>query len=304
MIPNKWIAYAIPLFAILIILETYVYQRRKKPFPWLECIVSQAMALSYFLFNTLLSPTLAVFNNIFYEMRLFTIPADTVWGAALLFIAVEFVYYWQHRLAHGIRWIWASHSMHHSPTTLTLSGAYRLGITSVFSGVFLFFLPLFLIGFSLQAVAIMFGLNLAFQFLLHTDCVPKLGWLEYVFNTPSHHRVHHAINPQYIDRNYGGVLIIFDRIFGTLAIEKDGDELVYGLTDKEPSLNPIRLTFQEWIALGRDVIQAKTWQERFFYAFGKPGWRPLQPTAKAADKDFTTEQSDDEEPLKVSKRAS
>lgn len=300
MIPNRLIAYIIPLFAAFIALEIYLYYRQKKKFPWLEGFVSQAMALSYFAFNMLLSPTLAHFNSFFYELRFFTIPANTVGGALLLFFAVEFIYYWQHRFAHRIRWIWASHSMHHSPVTMTLSGAYRLGITSVFSGVFLFFLPIFLLGFSLQAVAIMFGINLAYQFLLHTDCIPKLGWLEYVFNTPSHHRVHHAINSEYIDKNYGGILIVFDRMFGTFAEEDESRPIEYGLLGKKPSMNPIRLTFQEWQAIARDVIGAKSWKDRFAYAFLYPGWTPRDGGENGREIDFVKVQNREEKPRKAS----
>jgi sterol desaturase/sphingolipid hydroxylase (fatty acid hydroxylase superfamily) len=274
MVPKAVILYALPIFLLLIVWEMYRYRKNQRRFPWMEALVSMLMALTYAYFNKQTQPILASVNQWFYSIRLFDIPADTIWGLGLLFLAEEFAYYWLHRCGHEIRWLWASHSVHHSPTTITFSGAYRLSITGPITGLFLFFVPLFVIGFSPLAVAAMFGFNLVYQFWLHTDWIPKLGWFEYVFNTPSHHRVHHGINEAYLDRNYGGVLIIFDRIFGTFAEEKDNEPIHYGLLGKEPTHNPFKLFFQEWIALLRDVAQASTWRDRFFLAFGRPGWQP------------------------------
>jgi sterol desaturase/sphingolipid hydroxylase (fatty acid hydroxylase superfamily) len=252
----------------------YRYRQNKRNFPWLEALISLLMAVTYAITNKHSQPLLASVNQWFYSLRLFDIPTNTVWGLGLLFLAEEFAYYWLHRCGHEIRWLWASHSVHHSPTTITFSGAYRLSMTGAITGLFLFFVPLFILGFSPIAVAAMFGVNLVYQFWLHTECIPKLGWFEYIFNTPSHHRAHHAINPQYLDRNYGGVLIIFDRIFGTFAEEKTDVPLQYGLLGKEPTLNPLKLFFQEWVALFRDVAGATRWRDRFFLAFGRPGWQP------------------------------
>lgn len=274
MVPKAVIIYALPIFLMLIAWEMYRYRKNERSFPWMEALVSMLMALTYALFNKYSQPIIASVNHWFYSLRLFDIPADTIWGLGLLFLAEEFAYYWLHRCGHEIRWLWASHSVHHSPTTITFSGAYRLSITGPITGLFLFFVPLFVLGFSPLAVAGMFGFNLVYQFWLHTDWIPKLGWFEYIFNTPSHHRVHHATNPEYIDRNYGGVLIIFDRLFGTFAEEKADVPLNYGLLGKEPSLNPLKLFFQEWVALFRDVISATSWRDRFFLAFGRPGWQP------------------------------
>jgi sterol desaturase/sphingolipid hydroxylase (fatty acid hydroxylase superfamily) len=274
MVPRAVIMYALPIFFLLIAWEIHLYRKKKRNFPWKEGLVSMVMALAYALINTRTTPILASVNDWIYSLRLFDIPANTWWGLGLLFLGEELAYYWLHRCGHEIRWLWASHSVHHSPATITLSGAYRLSITGPITGLFLFFLPLFLLGFSPVAVAAMFGFNLIYQFWLHTDWIPKLGWFEYIFNTPSHHRVHHATNEGYLDRNYGGVLIIFDRMFGTFAEEKTGDTLHYGLVGKEPSLNPFKVFFQEWGALFRDVAHARTWHDRFYLAFGRPGWQP------------------------------
>jgi sterol desaturase/sphingolipid hydroxylase (fatty acid hydroxylase superfamily) len=125
------------------------------------------------------------------------------------------------------------------------------------------------------------GINLLYQFWLHAEWIPKLGWLEYVLNTPSHHRVHHAANPEYLDHNYGGVLIVFDRLFGTFVAERDDLPCRYGLVEPLRSNNPIVIAFHEWVALMRDLIRARTWGERWSYLFGPPGWRPDQHAADA-----------------------
>jgi len=274
MVPKAVIMYALPFFVLLITWEIYRYYKNKRQFPWKEALISMLMAMAYAFINNRSTPLLASINQWFYSLRLFDIPMNTIWGLGLLFLAEEFAYYWLHRCGHEIRWLWASHSVHHSPESITFSGAYRLSITGAISGLFLFFVPLFILGFSPVAVAAMFAVNLVYQFWLHTEWIPKLGWFEYFFNTPSHHRVHHATNPEYIDRNYGGILIIFDRIFGTYAEEKASVPLTYGLIGKAPTLNPLKLFFQEWVALVRDVAQASSWRNRFFLAFGRPGWQP------------------------------
>src|SRR5262249_36830023 len=119
------------------------------------------------------------------------------------------------------------------------------------------------------------GINLAYQFLLHTETIGKLPrWFEYVFNTPSHHRVHHAVNPAYLDRNYGGVVIVFDRLFGTFAEERADETCRYRLVDGNPSRNPFVIALREWGRMARDLARAKGWRERFAFAFGPPGWKP------------------------------
>ena len=155
-----------------------------------------------------------------WEHRLFTQSLDNVWSVLLLFVGLEFFYYWYHRTSHTSRWFWAAHSVHHSPNQLNLAAAYRLGWFGKFTGTSLFFTPLVVLGFTPTVVLSALFLNLLYQFWLHADWIPRLGWLEYVLNTPSSHRVHHARNPEYLDANYGGVLIVFDRLFGSYVAER------------------------------------------------------------------------------------
>lgn len=162
------------------------------------------------------------------------------------FLAVEFAYYWFHRASHRIRWIWASHSVHHSAEQMTLLASLRLGWTSLFSAGWVFYVPLIFAGLPPFVLVALLALNLRYQFFLHTEAVGRLGPIEWAFNTPAHHRLHHASNDVYIDKNFGGVLILFDRLFGTLAHEQAGEPIRYGLAHRPVTANPIRLAFREW----------------------------------------------------------
>ena len=213
--------------------------------------------------------------------RLTTVPLSGAAALAVLFVGQEFCYYWFHRASHRVRWFWATHAIHHSSNELNLSAAYRFGWTGRLSGSGIFYAPLVWFGFPPVAVFGVLSLNLLYQFWLHATWIPKLGWLEYVFNTPSHHRVHHAANAAYLDANYGGVLIVFDRLFGTFIEERADVPCRYGLVKPLISNNPFTINFHEWAALGRDLRQAPSWRARWFHLFGPPGWRP-------DDQGFTT----------------
>lgn len=191
-----------------------------------------------------------------------------VWAGG--FVAVEFVYYWFHRWSHAVRWLWASHAVHHSASEMTFPAAIRLGWTNLISGGWLLFLPLVLIGLEPLMVSVLLGANLTYQFFLHTELVGKLGALEYVLNTPSHHRVHHGANPQYIDKNFGGVLIIFDRLFGTFAEEQEDVPVRYGLVHPLTSKNPIEIALHEWARMVADLRNAGSFSDALRVLFGRP----------------------------------
>jgi len=209
-----------------------------------------------------------------YDHRLFTPDLGTVGGVLLLFVSLEFFYYWFHRCSHTVRWFWNTHSVHHSPNHFTLAAAYRLGWLGKFAGATIFFTPIALLGFEPTTVLIALQLNLLYQFWIHAEWIPKLGWLEYVLNTPSAHRVHHASNPEYLDANYGGVLIVFDRLFGTYIAERDDVPCRYGLVTPVTTYNPVRINFQPWIGMAKDVASARSLGDAWRYLFGAPGWRP------------------------------
>jgi sterol desaturase/sphingolipid hydroxylase (fatty acid hydroxylase superfamily) len=210
-----------------------------------------------------------------WDHRLFTQSLGNPWSVLLLFVGLEFCYYWYHRSGHTVRWFWMAHSVHHSPNQLNLAAAYRLGWFGRFTGTSLFFTPLVLLGFTPSVVLSALFLNLTYQFWLHADWIPRLGWIEYVLNTPSSHRVHHARNPDYLDANYGGVLIVFDRLFGTYIAERQDLAFDYGtVTPVASSRNPFVLNVMPWVGLLKDVASARSPYEAWMYLFAAPGWRP------------------------------
>jgi sterol desaturase/sphingolipid hydroxylase (fatty acid hydroxylase superfamily) len=205
-----------------------------------------------------------------FAHRLQTLSLATPAAFALLFVGQELFYYGYHRAAHRVRWFWATHAVHHSPNELTLAAALRLGWTGKLTGSALFFAPLVWIGFPPTAVLATLAANLLYQFWLHAPWMPRLGPLEWVLNTPTHHKVHHASNPEYLDCNYGGVLIVFDRLFGTFVELRDDVPPRYGLTTPLHSHNPLRIALHGWIALARDLLAARGWRARLRTIFGPP----------------------------------
>lgn len=201
----------------------------------------------------------------------FSLPADDwrVWVAC--FVGVEFAYYWFHRWSHTVNLLWASHAVHHSANEMTLPAAVRLGWTNALSGGWVIFLPLILIGFPPAMVGGLLAANLLYQYSLHTEAVGKL-WhpVEYLFNTPSHHRAHHASNHAWLDCNFGGVLIVFDRLFGTFVGEPKEGGLSYGLVTPLNSNNPFRIALRQWGVLFSALRQAPSWRHRARLLFGQP----------------------------------
>ncbi len=271
-------AYAVwvlPLFAALIALEILWFRRARLAYPWTESLSSLGVWAGRIVTGLAGAAVIALAYDALWAVTPFRIPLDNVWSWALLFVGVEFFYYWFHRCSHEIRWMWATHAVHHTAERIHLIAAYRLGWTTTISGGWLFYLPLVLMGFHPGAVVLMIAINLTYQFWLHTEAIRRLPrWFEYVFNTPSHHRVHHAVNPAYLDTNYGGVVILFDRWFGTFAEERVAEPCRYGLVDQIGSRNPFVIAFREWVRLVRDVWTAADWRARLGHAFGRPGWRP------------------------------
>ncbi|MFN8126750.1 MAG: sterol desaturase family protein [Candidatus Nanopelagicales bacterium] len=188
-----------------------------------------------------------------------------------LFVLVDFCYYWFHRVHHETRLFWAAHVTHHSSRHYNLSTALRQSWTPLTS--WIFYVPVMLVGFSPAQFAFAYSLNLIYQYWIHTERIRHLPRpVEYVFNTPSHHRVHHGSNPEYLDTNYGGILIIWDRMFGSFVPEDRAVD--YGLTKNIETYNPVRVAWHEFAAIARDVRRADSWRERVAYVFGRPGWSP------------------------------
>jgi sterol desaturase/sphingolipid hydroxylase (fatty acid hydroxylase superfamily) len=199
------------------------------------------------------------------------LPATAWYTWVIALVGVDLLFYAYHRIAHRVRIVWATHQAHHSSEYFNFATALRQKWNN--SGEILMWIPLPLLGVPPWMVFASFSVNLVYQFWVHTERIDRL-WapVEFVFNTPSHHRVHHGMDPEYLDKNYGGILIIWDRLFGSYA-----DELFrphYGLTKPVNTFNIWTLQTREYVAIGRDVARARRWRDRLGYVFGPPGWAP------------------------------
>jgi len=262
----------LPLFIAIAALEGgYLHFVKRQGYDWRAFFASAGDALGRLLINRVVGFGAAgALFALVAQHRLFDIAMTRWWAIPTLLVAQDFCYYWLHRADHRVRWLWATHAVHHSSNAYNFSAAYRLGWTSGLSGGALFFAPLVWIGFPVPAVLAAVALNLAYQFWLHTELVPRLGPLEWVLNTPRHHRLHHASNPEYIDRNFGGVLIVFDRLFGTFAKDLEGVRCRFGLTRPLTSNNPVRIALHEWRNVLRDLTGARRWRAAAKALLGPP----------------------------------
>ncbi|AQS39418.1 sterol desaturase [Shewanella psychrophila] len=246
--PEMLLIVLAPIFFICILLEWYLGDRRRKlphtaRYHLPEVLCNFGLAGMHQGADILTGLLIAKLYLIFFGWRLFDIEMNAI-NFVLLMIAQDFCYYWFHRASHRVRWMWAAHVAHHSSENMNFSTAFRQSLMYPLAGMWVFWLPLVVVGFDPNWVVFVVLLNLGLQFFVHTQAVKTLGPFEWIFNTPSHHRVHHGRNPQYIDKNYAGVLIIWDRMFGTYAKEEETVE--YGITKPINSFNPLVVTFSEW----------------------------------------------------------
>ncbi|WP_394131409.1 sterol desaturase family protein [Shewanella maritima] len=233
-----------------------------------EVLCNLALAAMHQLSDIVAGLFIASVYLAFFDWRLLDIEMSPLWFVALL-VLQDFFYYWFHRASHRIRWMWAAHVVHHSSENMNFTTAFRQSLMYPIAGMWLFWLPLVVIGFDPQWVVFAVLLNLGLQFFVHTQAIKRLGPIEWVFNTPSHHRVHHGQNPQYIDKNYAGILIIWDKLFGTF--EPEVDTVRYGITKPVNSFNPLTVTFAEWRDMWRDFQNKElTRKQKIIQLFSPP----------------------------------
>ena len=262
---------AIPAFILLLLLEVAIAAWEKKD--WFEAkdtFSSLAMGIGNVL-TGLVTKSLSV-GALFlaWNFRLWDL-GMAWWVWVLAFFAEDLSYYWFHRVSHSSRFFWASHVVHHSSQRYNLGTALRQTWTGEITGTFVFWLWLPLAGFHPLMILTLKSISLLYQFWIHTEAIRKLPRpIEWFFNTPSHHRVHHASDPVYLDRNHGGILIIWDRLFGTF--EPENTPPTYGLTTNIRSYNPLRIAFHEWIDMGKDLWKSRSVKEAWNYLFAEPGW--------------------------------
>jgi sterol desaturase/sphingolipid hydroxylase (fatty acid hydroxylase superfamily) len=267
---------AIPIFLLTIAIErqwakAHRGDRNIKGYSRPDTLASLAMGIGNVIIaggTKLVTAALMIF---LYEYRLFTLPAAW-WTFVLLFFAEDLCYYAFHRASHEVRFFWAAHINHHSSQHYNLSTALRQSWTTPFTGP-LFWIPLPLLGFAPWMVLTQQAISLLYQYWIHTEAIGRMPrWFEAVLNTPSHHRVHHGANARYLDRNHAGILIIWDKLFG--SFEPESEKVHYGLTTNLTSHNPVHIAFHEWRAIGNDVKNAHSAGDAFMYVFGPPGWSP------------------------------
>jgi sterol desaturase/sphingolipid hydroxylase (fatty acid hydroxylase superfamily) len=284
---ERVILWATPAFFLLIALELLISGwRRRAPYRLADAINSIAlgqMSTYVGVFGRVLGFGLYVL--VFEHARLFRIEASSpvAWVGGL--VLYDFLYYWYHRLGHEVNVLWAAHVVHHQSEEFNLSTALRQTATSyLFSG--LFYLPMAVLGFP-PAVLLGVGLiDLLYQFWIHTEQVGSLGWFDRVFASPSNHRVHHAVNDVYLDRNYGGILILWDRLFGSFQPERAAEPPVYGTRDPLRSWNPVWANLHSYAALAADSWHARNWGDKLGVWFRHPGWRPADVAVRYPKAEF------------------
>jgi sterol desaturase/sphingolipid hydroxylase (fatty acid hydroxylase superfamily) len=257
-----------PIFLAFI---AYEFIKHRRFYDVKDSLANTALALLHQGSDAL---ALIILMPFFYYLHKFALFEITLTPLTLFiaFLLQDFLYYWFHKASHHIHWLWAAHVVHHSSTKMNFSTAFRQSLMYPIAGMWFFWLPMILLGFDPMVVLTVVALNLAFQFFVHTQVVNKLGWLEKVFNTPSHHRVHHSTNKAYLDRNFAGVLIIWDKLFGTF-VEEDAEKhqpCKFGIIGQIESNNPFYISFHQWIHMIKTAYKTSGYVNKLKVLFTYP----------------------------------
>ena len=269
------IAYVVPVFLAAVVIEAlWLSWKGQSLYRGSDTVASLSMLLAAALFEVLPKIGWIALMILFYEISPFREVVDHhLWAWVLLFFLDDLTYYWFHRLNHSVRILWAGHINHHSSRYFNLGTALRQGVGERFVKL-AFWLWLPLLGFDPGMVLLMMGLNLVYQFWVHTQAIDRMpAWFEAVLNTPSHHRVHHGSNITYLDRNHAGVLILWDKLFGTFAAEEPTEPVVYGLTENLNSDDPRKVLSHGYSELWADLSRCHLGRDRFRYITWAPGWK-------------------------------
>jgi len=260
---------AIPAFALLIAIETYLSVRYEETFDRRDIWTNIALGFGSAAFGLVFGLIQIFFYGFIYEnLAPYKLPMDVWWSWTILLFADDFLYYWFHRISHEMRFYWNFHVVHHSSNHYNLSVAVR---QSWFSGIahWIFYIPLAFAGFPLWSFVFMHGLNLIYQFWIHTKTIKKMpAWFEFIFNTPSHHRVHHGVNNPYLDKNYAGIFIFYDRIFGTFV--EESETVRYGIVKPIQSYNWLWINTHGWFETWEAMKTKKTFSGKLRCVFGAP----------------------------------
>lgn len=269
------IIYAIPVFFALIGIELWVaHRRRASAYNFADAVCSiglGAMSQVSGIFSKLVM--LGIYVAVYEHLRLFSLDVGSVavWLSGLLLY--DFLYYWHHRMGHEVGVLWAAHVVHHQSEEFNLSTALRQTSSGFLFG-WLFYLPMAVLGFPPLLFVAVGLIDLLYQYWIHTEQIGKLGWFDRVFASPSNHRVHHGVNDRYLDRNYGGILILWDRLFGTYADEDADEPVIYGTRSPLRRYDPVWSNLEVYAALARDTWRTRRWRDKFAVWWKPPGWRP------------------------------
>lgn len=278
---GKILVIAMPIFLALVLFEKwYGWVRGRDTYRDMDMISSLSSGITNVVKDVLgLSVSIITYGWLVDKVAVYRVES-TVWTYVIAFIALDFSGYWVHRLAHEINLFWNKHAIHHSSEEFNLACALRQSVSSFVNLFTVFLLPAALLGVPSQVIAVVAPLHLFAQFWYHTRHIGKMGWLEYVIVTPSHHRVHHAINPEYMDKNHGQIFIIWDKLFGTFQEELPEAPPVYGITRPVQTWNPIKINFQHLWLLMKDAWHAQDWKDKFRIWWAPTGWRPADVAAR------------------------
>lgn len=274
---KQWLLFALFPFFLLTIAVEYWHYHETDIYDIKDSCAGIVLGAGYLVFEVLFFALFvwSVFDWA-YQFRLLTIEITPL-SFLLLYIIMDLLFYAYHFVAHHTRWFWAGHVVHHASEHMNFTTAMRQSPLYPLSAMWLFFMPATLLGFEREWIFFALALNLSYQFFLHTQWIDRLpGTIEWLFNTPSHHRVHHGRNDRYVDRNFGGTLIIWDRLFGTFTPENPQEKPEYGITRQIYSFNPITLTFHEWRDMFRDMAEPGPWGLKLKHLWASPDWQRTQ----------------------------
>lgn len=263
---------AMPAFIALMVVEAiYAFKVGKDLYHSKDAAANIILGLGSMVIGLVSAGVMLLILSWLYTHRFFTMPPSMWWAWVLCFLADDFTYYWFHRISHEVRWFWASHSVHHSSQKYNFSVALRQTWTGTISGSFLFWAWMPLVGFHPKMILFMQSVSLLYQFWIHTQVIGKMPrWFEAVLNTPSHHRVHHGSDFEYLDKNYAGTLMLWDRLFGSFGAETFTPR--FGLTTNIATAHPVKVAFHEWVNIGRDLKKAGNLSAVFNTLIQAPGW--------------------------------
>ncbi len=273
---------AMPGFFVLIMFEMFWARwKHNEQQPLIDSIASVASGLTNVLKSTL-GLTIVIFSYAWAEahLRLMTLSASSVWTYVIAFVVIDFISYWTHRLSHRVNFFWGHHVIHHSSEEFNLPCALRQGISMITNILAIAFFPLAILGVPVEVLGIIGPVHLFSQFWYHTRYIGTMGVLEYILVTPSAHRVHHAMNDIYMDKNYSAIFIVWDRLFGTYQKELATEPCVYGMRRPAQSWNPYIINFKHWFTLAADSYHTKNWGDKFKLWFMPTGWRPADVAEK------------------------